>query len=799
MLMLLTLAIMAGGYFVFQHYKAEIKKDKQGELAGIAELKIGQITTWMTERRGDAQAISKDTLFIDAAWNWLQHGGPADEAKARLIGRLTSLQQAYAAYGYISISLVDDQAMLRLSSSKDEMPIQGIEKLRLLECMKNGQIVMSELHREKLNKGDRLEIELRVPLTVVRDGAAHSIGALLFRIDPERFLFPLIQRWPTSSLSAETTLVRRDGIDVVFLNQLRHSNNIPLEMRLPLSQRDLLATKAVMGEVGLVDGIDYRGVPVVGVLNKVEGTSWFLVSKMDRAEIYAPIDRLANWMLSLMLVVVGAGGGIVAFWWQKKKQQHERDLEYQRLVKHRDYLVKYANDIILLLDDTGKVADFNDRALDALGYSADELSKLNIDDLRAIGFSISSAERFAKIEQAGGALTFESMFARKNRTHFPIEVSVRAVNIEGEKFYQSIIRDITERRRAEDELTRQRRFFRQVIDSDPNFIFVKDGDGRFLLANAAFAKSYGQSTDSIIGKKTSELDHDASRVAAYESAHREVLENSREREAIEQGVTSDGETHWFKTVRKPLEQADGEMGVLTIAMDITQQKLAEIKLAVSYNKLQRLSLHLENIRLDERRKIALNLHDEMGATLAALKMGAVWLASRLPDEMPQLSAEVAQINELTSEGIRIMHQIVAQLRPNLLADVGLTAAIKDYVKKFQQRTGIECTLVLPDDELALDEDQSVTIYRILQEALSNVLKHAQAQSVTIRVIQRSRSLLMIVTDHGIGFDTSLRKEHVFGLLGIRERALMVGGRARISSAPGKGVRVWVSIPCPPDG
>ena len=160
---LFTAVITMTGYSVFQRYTETIKIDKQNELAGIAELKIRQITHWMNERRGDAQTLSNDPLFSAEADYWLQRGAPAGETKSKLIDRLRSLQQAYAEFGYVSISLFDDRAMLRLSSSADEAPIQGIEKERLLESMRDRQIVFSNIHREQFKSGERVEIELRAP------------------------------------------------------------------------------------------------------------------------------------------------------------------------------------------------------------------------------------------------------------------------------------------------------------------------------------------------------------------------------------------------------------------------------------------------------------------------------------------------------------------------------------------------------------------------------------------------------------------------------------------------------------
>jgi PAS domain S-box-containing protein len=793
--MLFTLAITAGCFFVFQHYRDNIKIEKQDELGGIADLKIKQISNWMMERRGDAQSIRDDPLFTPAVDSWLQHGAPTGETRTKLALRLSSMQMAYAAYGYRSISLFDAQGMLRLSTSADETQLNAREKGRLLDSMHSGLIVLSDIHLQHLPTEERIDIQLRVPLTLIKHGQTHNIGAVLFRIDPTRFLFPLIQFWPTASPTAENLLVRRDGDDVLFLNKLRHRKNTALTLRIPLSQSQLPAAMAVMGKEGLVEGLDYRGVQVVGVLSKVPGTSWAMVSKMDKAEIYAPISQLTNWTVMLMLCLVGAGGGIGIFWRQKEIKQYEAELERQRLALHLDYLTKYANDIILLTSDTGEIIDFNDRALEAYGYSAEEFVSLNISDLLPIDFTRNLSAQLEDINRAG-ALRFESMHVRRNGASFPIEASVRVIDIDRKKFHQAIIRDISERRNAEIELRRQKSFMWQVIDTDPSRIFVKDINGIFLLVNQSTAAAHGLTPNEMVGRSLSEINKSTEEVEKYLAADRKVIEDGNDIRLTEPYTLPNGEQRWLLTFKKRLTMPDGKLCVLGISVDITHQKLFEIQLAESYKELQRLTLHLENVKADERAKIALNLHDEMGATLAALKMRVSWLASKLPAELTLLSAEAAQINELISGGIHTMHNIVNRLRPDMLGDVGLAAAIKDYVKKFMAHTNIECILDLPEEELTLNDEQSLSVFRIFQESLNNVVMHAQASKVNISFTIKGKTLLMEIRDNGIGFDQTIHKKHAIGLLGIRERALMVGGKAKVSSTPGKGACVSVAIPPP---
>jgi signal transduction histidine kinase len=159
-----------------------------------------------------------------------------------------------------------------------------------------------------------------------------------------------------------------------------------------------------------------------------------------------------------------------------------------------------------------------------------------------------------------------------------------------------------------------------------------------------------------------------------------------------------------------------------------------------------------------------------------------------------LLTETKQIGELVTEATHNLRQIVSQLRPNLLNEAGLEKALNDYINKFQEHTQIECKLTLPKEDFEQNMDQSLTIFRILQESLNNVAKHSQASLVTIILTKLNESLLLEICDNGIGFDLSKQKDNTNGLLGIKERALMVGGIARIDTMVGKGTSISVSFP-----
>ncbi|HUX65208.1 GAF domain-containing sensor histidine kinase, partial [Sulfuricella sp.] len=225
-----------------------------------------------------------------------------------------------------------------------------------------------------------------------------------------------------------------------------------------------------------------------------------------------------------------------------------------------------------------------------------------------------------------------------------------------------------------------------------------------------------------------------------------------------------------------------------------RRKLAEERLNESYKELEKLTTHLEAVREEEQKRIARELHDEMGGVLAALNVKVSLMAAHPPTEMTDLMTEMDNLANLVAAGIQALHRTVTELRPCLLDEVGLTFAIKRYVQEFERNTGIECDLRLPEEDLTLDGNQSTTIFRIIQESLTNVAKHAKASRVSIALSEWGTVLMLTVTDNGKGFDLNTQKTQSFGLLGIRERAAMVGGKAQITSASGKGTTVRVSLP-----
>lgn len=443
---LLTISIGAGGYLYFIHEKAHIKKEKQNELLAIADLKTVQIANWRKERLSDFELIPENpSLFYH-----FQDVLNTDKMSLRQ-GTISWMEYLCKRFDYKSIYLLDKKGKVRLSNAAGDEPVGPYAQGFVERAIETSKVIITDLYRDEITRN--IYIDILIPLAP-RGPIRPPSGVLLARIDPQQFLYPLIQTWPTPSRTAESLLVRREGNEILFLNELRHRKNTALSLRVPMSEQQIPAAMAASGVEGVVEGVDYRGVKVLAALRPIPGSPWYLVAKVDQDEIYAHIRERAWLTIIVAVVLVLASGVGVGFIWRHQsaqfyQKQYEAELERQALTRHYDFLTKYANDIIILTDREWKIVEANDRALQAYGYTRDEILQLNIRDLRSPEAPF--LDQFAEEIKAQKEKVYETWHRRKDGTTFPVETSIRVIEVEGGEFHQGIIRDITGRKRAEEE------------------------------------------------------------------------------------------------------------------------------------------------------------------------------------------------------------------------------------------------------------------------------------------------------------------------------------------------------------
>jgi PAS domain S-box-containing protein len=229
-------------------------------------------------------------------------------------------------------------------------------------------------------------------------------------------------------------------------------------------------------------------------------------------------------------------------------------------------------------------------------------------------------------------------------------------------------------------------------------------------------------------------------------------------------------------------------------VDITQLKVKEVELTQSHQKLRNLSAHLDQVRESERRHLAREIHDELGQKLTSLRFQVAMLSAGINSPQTDLSQTANSLLRQIDETIESVRAIASDLRPAVL-DLGLTAAVEWQLQELRRRTGIAYNLKISDEDIPLDNDRATAVFRIIQESLTNVIRHAKASEITLKMEKKGDVLTIRITDNGIGIALDgMEKTRAFGIAGMRERVRLLDGTLIIRSRPGHGVQIMVNIP-----
>jgi two-component system, NarL family, sensor histidine kinase UhpB len=373
-------------------------------------------------------------------------------------------------------------------------------------------------------------------------------------------------------------------------------------------------------------------------------------------------------------------------------------------------------------------------------------------------------------------------------------------------------RDVTEHKRAERELAEARlqaertaTQLRTIFESVEERLYVCDRDGNAIMANSVARRTYGgpQAAPSVMempslmevfdleGRRLALPEWPISRVLRGEHIHSTEVRVRFKAIDQERILSCNGSA---------IRDQSGEivMAVLTSA-DITDRIRTEEalrrseKMALQREQFQALAERLRRAREEERTKVARDLHDQIGQILTAIKLDLTWMSRRLPKAKDEFHNRMMGAISLINEGVESVRTICTGLRPGVLDDLGLAAAIEWQANEFASRTGICCAVTVPSTDLSLDGDQATEFFRIFQECLTNVMRHAQAKSARVALYEEKGDLVLVVADDGKGFLESDLSDSL-GLLGMKERAQVCGGDLEIGSAPGNGTTVTLRVP-----
>ena len=337
-----------------------------------------------------------------------------------------------------------------------------------------------------------------------------------------------------------------------------------------------------------------------------------------------------------------------------------------------------------------------------------------------------------------------------------------------------------------------------VLEAAMDAVITVDEEQRVLLFNEAAEKVFQRPREQVLGQPLDML-----LPARLRQTHRGHVEHfgttgATSRRMGEQsvlvGLRADGEEFPVEASISKSGEPGGHV-YTAILRDISQRVRTEQALRHSREELREMASVSQKVREQEKSRVARELHDELGGALTALKMDAAWLHQRLPDGAADLEEKLASMQRLLDQTVAATRRISADLRPMMLDDLGLAPAVDWLVQDFQRRSGIACELAIGSPELQTHGTNATAIFRILQESLTNVARHAAATQVEITLEAEEQELVLTVRDNGRGFSTGeSRASGSFGLIGMRERVYLLNGEVSVHSEAGKGTLIEVRIP-----
>jgi len=445
---LLALALPLTGYVVIQLHTPETEKEAFSNLKAITDLKARQIENWMEERKNVGTAMLANDGFIRRV-DEMQHSKDVGKQEY-LRGRLEAIQQAH---GFEEALLLNTSGEILLSVGESHR-LSELTKALIPVALASNQVQSSSLF---LDEKDTMRMDFVVPLRLLGNNR-QAVGAVVLHVNPERFLFPYIQHWPSASSSGETLLVRKDGDSAVFLNKPRNYNDVLSRMRHPLSDSGNPAAVAInTNGTGSMHGVDYRGVPVLAAYRPVAGTRWHIIAKMDREEVMQPLHGLGFWISLVTFSAIIALSVALLLLWRQQRRIHQLAMSQQaeRLIGHF-YDLPFIG-MAITSPASKSWLQFNDTLCEILGYTRDQLmltSWVEITHPDDLENELTKFEAVMRGEFDGYLM--EKRFIRKDGSIVFVAMNVQCVRTAEQvvEYFVVTSQNITERKQDEAKIRR---------------------------------------------------------------------------------------------------------------------------------------------------------------------------------------------------------------------------------------------------------------------------------------------------------------------------------------------------------
>ncbi len=504
--------------------------------------------------------------------------------------------------------------------------------------------------------------------------------------------------------------------------------------------------------------------------------------------------------LSILLGLLLAGALAAVF--LQRRQQHalearlygaRRDLELRQAAEEALRLTQFSIDNstlgILWVNWDSRVRYANRAAEQMLGHADGQLVDRPLADFEP-GLDMDrwlNLWRRARNSEEG-PLSFETRCLRADGSWLPADVSLSFLRFGTSEYLVVFLSDVTERRRAREALQESEARMKGIASNVPGMVFRLERPRAGAFSDFAYIS---EGSEALVGYSARELIESGRGIRGlvhpddrerYWSSQMAALDENRDWHWQGRILTRQGELRWADIKASARCFEDGRAVWDGVVWDITANKQIELELGESRAQLRELSAHLESVREEEKARIAREVHDELGQVLTVLKLETSMCELAYADAQEGLRERLGNMKKLIAQLFQLVRDVATALRPPIL-DAGIGSAVEWQARRFEARTQIPCLVEVPENSPQLVDAKAIGLFRILQEALTNVMRHAEAHTVQLRLLREGDELCLSVSDDGRGFDVAtVGRGSSFGLVGMRERVLMMGGTLDIDSA-----------------
>lgn len=804
-----TLILLAGVVY-FSYEKKSIQEEKRREIKAIATLKINQISAWQRERTGDVESVLHATYFIRAIGSWFSDTSNS-VIKSAISSYITNISSSLQ-YKEILLTTPDGRTML--TSLERKGPPEPVATSFITQAIKEKKIVISDFYFSP--DGKQICFDVIGPLF---DEQQRPVAALVYRIDPEVFLFPYIRAWPAVSKTSETILLRKSGDSVLFLNDARHLKGTALKLRIRLTETEVPSVQAVRGYSGIFEGKDYRGVEVLSWVGPVTGTPWYMVAKIDKQELYADLVTHAI-LISIIIFIMILMVVIVLAWIYSSKQkniyrklflQENRLRESQEQFKTTLYSI---GDAVITTDMKGMIRQMNPVAEKLTGWKEKEASGQYLESVFRIvdEYTRQPIENPMNLVLKQGTvvgIANHTLLISKDGMEIPVADSGAPILNERKEITGVVVvfRDQTAERKAREILAESERRYRTFINTSHDMIFIKDDRMQYIVVNDRLVDFFGLDREKILGKTDFDLMNEAGALNCKKSD--EIALQKMTLVVNEEEING----RIYETNKFPLLLSDKKTGIGGFIRDVTDVKRLLSDLTDAKNRAE------ENDRL--KTAFLNNLSHEIRTPLNGIVGFSELIVDPAIDEK-----ERARFGKIVKNNSDRLLSIITDIISIATIEAGqetlratstdINLLLNDLCQHYRMilnagQVEISFTSTLSGEEARVLTD-GTKLAQVISNLVGNAIKFTEKGSIEVECTRKSQWLHFSVTDTGIGIPEQYQqiiferfrqvdndKEIIYrgnglGLAISKAYVELMGGTIGVRSEPAKGSCFYFSIP-----